>query len=138
MYSLQHSVNLSRRACWTCILIIIVTITFSAGDELEKVNNAGDALMYPKPDLEPFPPDFNKPYEGVNFGPMGPSKTDNLQAEKLSSSSTTEEPTKTKPVKRYPVASVSFQRVEIPFIIGLWIFCASLAKIGTNKNNTLK
>lgn len=34
------------------------------------------------------------------------------------------------PIKRYDVASVSFQRVETPFIIGLWIFCASLAKIG--------
>ncbi|XP_071451596.1 sodium/hydrogen exchanger 3-like isoform X9 [Hetaerina americana] len=33
-------------------------------------------------------------------------------------------------VKRYPVASVEFARVETPFIIGLWIFCASLAKIG--------
>lgn len=32
--------------------------------------------------------------------------------------------------KRYPVASVEFVRVETPFIIGVWIFCASLAKIG--------
>lgn len=36
-----------------------------------------------------------------------------------------------KEVQRYPVASVSFHRVETPFIIGMWIFCASLAKIGT-------
>ncbi|KAK7873404.1 hypothetical protein R5R35_000199 [Gryllus longicercus] len=34
------------------------------------------------------------------------------------------------PVKRYPVAQVEFGRVETPFIIGLWIFCASLSKIG--------
>jgi hypothetical protein len=32
--------------------------------------------------------------------------------------------------KRYPVASVEFERVKTPFIIGVWIFCASLAKIG--------
>jgi sodium/hydrogen exchanger-like protein 3 len=32
--------------------------------------------------------------------------------------------------KRYAVASVEFARVETPFIIGVWIFCASLAKIG--------
>nr|CAH7763126.1 unnamed protein product [Callosobruchus chinensis] len=38
-------------------------------------------------------------------------------------------PTK-KQVTRYPVISVSFHRVETPFIIGLWIFFASLAKIG--------
>lgn len=35
-----------------------------------------------------------------------------------------------KTVTRYPVISVSFHRVETPFIIGLWIFFASLAKIG--------
>lgn len=32
--------------------------------------------------------------------------------------------------ERYPVVSVEFTRVETPFIIGVWIFCASLAKIG--------
>ena len=32
--------------------------------------------------------------------------------------------------KRYSVASVEFTRVETPFIIGVWIFSASLAKIG--------
>lgn len=32
--------------------------------------------------------------------------------------------------KRYAVASVEFARVETPFLIGVWIFCASLAKIG--------
>jgi hypothetical protein len=32
--------------------------------------------------------------------------------------------------KRYAVTSVDFARVETPFIIGVWIFCASLAKIG--------
>ncbi|KAJ9583039.1 hypothetical protein L9F63_022618, partial [Diploptera punctata] len=31
--------------------------------------------------------------------------------------------------KRYSVASVEFKRVETPFIIGVWIFSASLAKI---------
>ncbi|KAF7277305.1 hypothetical protein GWI33_008731, partial [Rhynchophorus ferrugineus] len=41
----------------------------------------------------------------------------------------TEDPPQKKPVERYPVISVSFYRVETPFIIGLWIFCASLAKI---------
>jgi hypothetical protein len=43
---------------------------------------------------------------------------------------TTEEPGEHHEVHRYPVASVEFARVETPFIIGLWIFCASLAKIG--------
>lgn len=32
--------------------------------------------------------------------------------------------------KRYHVWSVEFKRVETPFMIGLWIFCSSIAKIG--------
>ncbi|CAB3367088.1 Hypothetical predicted protein [Cloeon dipterum] len=49
------------------------------------------------------------------------------------SASSTEEPaggSHKKDHDRYPVFSVEFARVETPFIIGLWIFCASLAKIG--------
>lgn len=37
--------------------------------------------------------------------------------------------------ERYPVVSVEFTRVETPFIIGVWIFCASLAKIGEYIDN---
>lgn len=32
--------------------------------------------------------------------------------------------------ERYPVAVLDFVRVQTPFIIGLWIFCACLGKIG--------
>ncbi|XP_066991371.2 sodium/hydrogen exchanger 3 isoform X2 [Anabrus simplex] len=38
--------------------------------------------------------------------------------------------TQKKAIRRYAIAAVEFARVETPFIIGLWIFCASLAKIG--------
>jgi len=38
--------------------------------------------------------------------------------------------------ERYRIVSVEFSRVETPFIIGLWIFCASLAKIGEYIENT--
>ncbi|XP_066960188.1 Na(+)/H(+) exchanger beta-like isoform X4 [Macrobrachium rosenbergii] len=34
------------------------------------------------------------------------------------------------PNKRYPVAVIDFERVQTPFIISLWIFCACLGKIG--------
>ncbi|XP_069950439.1 probable Na(+)/H(+) antiporter nhx-9 isoform X2 [Cherax quadricarinatus] len=33
-------------------------------------------------------------------------------------------------IERYPVAVIDFERVQTPFIIGLWIFCACLGKIG--------
>lgn len=32
--------------------------------------------------------------------------------------------------ERYPVTTVDFSRVETPFIIGIWILFASIAKIG--------
>lgn len=35
-----------------------------------------------------------------------------------------------RPIKRYQVLNVEFERVKTPFIIGIWIVCASLAKIG--------
>jgi hypothetical protein len=35
---------------------------------------------------------------------------------------------------RYPVTSVDFLRVETPFIIGIWILFASIAKIGEFKS----
>lgn len=34
------------------------------------------------------------------------------------------------PIEHYQVLKVEFTRVETPFIIGIWIVCASLAKIG--------
>uniref|UniRef100_A0A0K8SAE3 Sodium/hydrogen exchanger n=2 Tax=Lygus hesperus TaxID=30085 RepID=A0A0K8SAE3_LYGHE len=34
------------------------------------------------------------------------------------------------PIKHMEVMTIEFARVETPFMIGLWIFCSSLAKIG--------
>uniref|UniRef100_A0A1B6CUX3 Sodium/hydrogen exchanger n=2 Tax=Clastoptera arizonana TaxID=38151 RepID=A0A1B6CUX3_9HEMI len=39
-------------------------------------------------------------------------------------------PTETAPLNKYEIMKVDLHRVETPFIIGLWIFCASLSKIG--------
>lgn len=33
-------------------------------------------------------------------------------------------------VASYPIAEVEFERVQTPFIIGIWILSASIAKIG--------
>lgn len=33
-------------------------------------------------------------------------------------------------VHRYPITTIDFSRVETPFIIGVWILFASIAKIG--------
>jgi sodium/hydrogen exchanger-like protein 3 len=41
-------------------------------------------------------------------------------------------------VERYPVTTVDFSRVETPFIIGIWILFASIAKIGKSIDNNNK
>lgn len=140
MYLLQHCVNLSRRACRVIVVLLaLATIANSIPRKLNDVSGGGggassDSLMYPKPDLDPLPQDFNAPYEGVQFGPMGPTKRDSSEPSKLAAPTVlnTEPPPQTEEHKpeRYQIASVEFHRVETPFIIGLWIFCASLAKIG--------
>lgn len=38
-------------------------------------------------------------------------------------------------VIQFPIAVVEFARVETPFIIGVWILFASIAKIGKHNNN---
>lgn len=151
MYLLQHGVNLSRRACRALLVVLLLLAVPVLGkprvtENNAKVNEAGDPLKSPKPDLQPFPDDYRRNYDGVQFGPLGPVNRDGLSAgdpaattkggpatDSSASSSSTEEPTK-KPIERYKVASVSFSRVEVPFIIGLWIFCASLAKIGKSRS----
>lgn len=140
MYSLRHGVNLSRRACRIAILLLAVLLLAAGATTASPLLNNNR----PQPDPLPIPDDYsyNKPYDGVDFGPMGPRRllesggqtSANTVTPPCGSSSSTSSPNAgdpeiTKP-QRYQVASVSFQRVKTPFIIGLWIFCASLAKIG--------
>lgn len=133
MYSLQHGVNLSRRACRICVLVFVLVGLFGIGAAMPRSANPDNTLMYPKPDHEPIPKDINRPYDGVMFGPMGPNRKDEPVTEKITSTTQeSQENNKKDAPKRYQVVSVSFHRVETPFIIGLWIFCASLAKIGKN------
>ncbi|CAK9832451.1 Sodium/hydrogen exchanger 3 [Anthophora retusa] len=93
-----------------------------------------------------FPRNLKEPYPGKSFGPMGPidgSLPDDVSFRSLSSgqeegANTMEhmashaiEQTNTKhPKPEYKIMSVEFHRVETPFVIGIWIFFASLAKIG--------
>nr|CAD7195093.1 unnamed protein product [Timema douglasi] len=66
---------------------------------------------------------------------QGPSSNDSPEG---NPQVTTEGKDPVKPIKRYEVAAVEFARVETPFIIGLWIFFASLAKIGAFSHLTLR
>lgn len=96
-------------------------------------NHAADTLIHTQPDHDGLPADLNMLHQqGVTVRTV----EDEVAEDAATTTQTveTEETTTTsvkKEVQRYPVASVSFHRVETPFIIGMWIFCASLAKIGT-------
>lgn len=92
-------------------------------------NHAADTFMHSQPDHDNLPVDLNMLHqEGAT-----PKSAEDMVLEEATTAEAvaTEETVTQKPVQRYPVASVSFHRVETPFIIGMWIFCASLAKIGT-------
>lgn len=75
-------------------------------------------------------------YPGLGFGPMGPvaplpGDVPGTQLQQKQET-TTDIPTTEKPKKErtFVIAAVEFHRVETPFLIGLWIFFASIAKIG--------
>jgi hypothetical protein len=69
-------------------------------------------------------------------GPVYLYKTDDGKSSLQASKSDTEH-NDSEGTKRYAVTSVDFARVETPFIIGVWIFCASLAKIGEYHHSLL-
>lgn len=96
----------------------------------------------PRVDNQELPQDLGKPYPGKSFGPMGPvdrtfpdislrnlenggDNIDNIATKAASGVGITE-----KKLREYQVFNVEFHRVETPFVIGIWIFFASLAKIG--------
>lgn len=78
-------------------------------------------------------------FPGMEFGPMGPAVRAAAEGAEPGTSlqqkqpqTTTDLPTAVteKKERTYVIAAFEFHRVETPFLIGLWIFFASLAKIG--------
>ncbi|XP_015510972.1 probable Na(+)/H(+) antiporter nhx-9 isoform X1 [Neodiprion lecontei] len=64
------------------------------------------------------PDDLRSPFPGMEFGPMGPVKRHDFKGDVEKST------------RQYDIVTVEFHRVETPFVIGIWIFFASIAKIG--------
>ncbi|XP_068893583.1 Na(+)/H(+) exchanger protein 2-like isoform X4 [Tenebrio molitor] len=126
MYSLQHCVNLSRRAC-TAGLILLWLVGISLAYP-KPPDHASDTVMHPPVNRGVNTKDISSLYVGTTVDTTGNAVPEETTTSMMTNP-TPKEPKK-KEVERYPVLSVSFYRVEIPFIIGLWIFCASLAKIG--------
>ncbi|XP_050499593.1 sodium/hydrogen exchanger 3 isoform X3 [Diabrotica virgifera virgifera] len=140
MYSLEHGVNLSRRACKTgYVLLTVLLLLLLIGNRhcfAKPPNHAADNHKQPSANLDTNSYDFSSLYKAIptpsghrtNLVPVEDVK-DNTQEEVITGLVTQKTPDK-KEVTRYPIISVSFHRVETPFIIALWIFCASLSKIG--------
>lgn len=128
MFSLEYGVQLSRRACRAGPALLLVLWVASCA--AKPPNHAADALMHPQPDPENVPRDIGVLLQG-GLTP-GPPRTVETASTTAESSSTQGAPqmVEDKPVERYSIMTISFYRVEMPFIIGMWIFCASLAKIG--------
>lgn len=101
-------------------------------------------MREPMGDDYDFPADPGKPFPGTQFGPMGPIDRNDIRTGKdimmskdvrnLASDSGSTDPISTSApeakLREYAIFTVEFHRVETPFVIGLWIFFASLAKIG--------
>nr|XP_036677091.1 sodium/hydrogen exchanger 3 isoform X24 [Drosophila suzukii] len=68
------------------------------------------------------------PMDGVDVDPTPPVRLP--RAEPLRSSDQDAEGGEGHKMERYPLSSVDFARVKTPFIIGIWILSASIAKIG--------
>lgn len=82
------------------------------------------AMHGPIVDDQELPRNLRDPYPGKSFGPMGPVDRplpDDVSPRSLSAP---------KHEAEYHIMSVEFHRVETPFVIGIWIFFASIAKIG--------
>lgn len=139
MFSLEHSVNLSRRACrlYALVLILYCGVGLCL---LKPPNHATDNFMHSPSehhDSNSLPADLNLLHQQQQAAARKDGEvTTTSSTTTFTTDATAEDFTEggdavqKKQVQRYPVASVSFHRVETPFIIGMWIFCASLAKIG--------
>jgi sodium/hydrogen exchanger-like protein 3 len=102
------------------------------GDDSDVGGDSGDQDAYPSASSSvgrsPIPHGDIGGFEGRSAGSSGPVFMPNAGDVQAPKSDT--ERSGNGDSKRYPVASVEFDRVKTPFIIGVWIFCASLAKIG--------
>nr|XP_032520930.1 sodium/hydrogen exchanger 3 isoform X4 [Danaus plexippus plexippus] len=129
MTSLKHGVNLSRRACRQRISLLAAAtlLSVASANPIESTTKQSPSIIV----------DGISTYPGLGFGPMGPvaplpGEPPGTQLRQQQETTTQEATTTQKPKKErtFVIAAVEFHRVETPFLIGVWIFFASLAKIG--------
>lgn len=136
MNSLEYGVNLSRRAC-RIVKASGVMFLLAAGlcNGLPKPPNHATDIGVSVDRQTALNLDYNiydlsSLYKNIPTQAAKPNDVSSDRNNDNNNNIVPETRADDKIDKRYPVIQVSFHRVETPFIIGLWIFCASLAKIG--------
>ncbi|XP_044766576.1 sodium/hydrogen exchanger 3 isoform X4 [Coccinella septempunctata] len=132
MYLLRHSAILSRRACRHGLfsLLVLWLLPFCLS---KPPNHASDTYKHESVSFDSKNQDVDVLYKAIStdvpqkqtpvLDEEGPTAVSEPPVEKTTQNAAPY-------LDRYHVIKVSFDRVQTPFIIGLWIFCASLAKIG--------
>lgn len=91
-------------------------------------------IQFQSPSLSLEPPNLNLPSPGdINNKNYEDSALPSIKQEQSTAHMLATEDVATHDehkVERYPVTTIDFSRVETPFIIGVWILFASIAKIG--------
>ncbi|XP_062545664.1 sodium/hydrogen exchanger 3 isoform X5 [Armigeres subalbatus] len=143
--------NLVRWCTW--VVVLSAVLNNQGGFVLARPKNGvvtvddGDVFSVASGQLSAA--DLLTPQPGMHFGSLGPSESQLKRSAELASSTIVsstvssdggggsfgathhaERDEEGHEVERYPVAQVEFSRVETPFVIGVWILSASIAKIG--------
>lgn len=130
MYAFRrYNPDLSRRTCRVgfCVLVFLFVVEYATAttqSHASIVHTFGNVKALSGQKINSVP---RVKREGNSESTIASSSTTTSSGSTESSTNKMEE---NKPPQRFEFASVNFHRVEIPFIIALWIFCASLAKIG--------
>ncbi|XP_063382394.1 sodium/hydrogen exchanger 3 isoform X3 [Cydia fagiglandana] len=130
MTSLKHGVNLSRRACRAgaralTLAAVVAVLATADCNPIESTTKQSPSITV----------DGTSTYPGLGFGPMGPvaplpGDSGTQLRQQLESTTDLPATASAKKERTFVIAAFEFHRVETPFLIGLWIFFASLAKIG--------
>ncbi|XP_058819486.1 sodium/hydrogen exchanger 3 isoform X11 [Topomyia yanbarensis] len=152
----RGSDGVRKKLAKLCICVIMVSVIFGNGGLVlarpnrSNVATSGEQAVISDQLVAVDSENFRS---GMNFGPLGPSESQLKRSAELASivSSTVSADNsggyqhdtghdisadgddghgEGHEVHRYPVAQVEFSRVETPFVIGVWILSASIAKIG--------
>lgn len=132
MYLLLHGAILSRRACRNGLfsLLVLWLLPFCLS---KPPNHASDTYEHKSVGFDSKNQDVDVLYKAVSTDvpKMQPPVSEAGETPGVSDTPMEKTTQDASPyLDRYHVIKVSFDRVQTPFIIGLWIFCASLAKIG--------